>query len=132
MTKPSPRRLEPHVRGELQRRIDAIIATGVLGTLPKPSLVVFLQLRQWADFKTCATRPTSIRTLAKHAVVPKSTAWKGVQGLLDSGALTAGDAADDGRRVFTFQVPNRRAVEVMRRRTSRRPPRGGDAHVDRR
>lgn len=122
MTRTSSRPREPHERGELQRRIDAIIATGVLGTLPRTALVVFVQLRQWADFTTCATRPTSIRTLAKHAAVPRTAAWKGVQKLLESGVVTGDVAADDGRRIFTFRVPTRRTLSTLRTSPQRRPP----------
>jgi len=123
MTRTTSRPKVPHERGELQRRIDAIIATGVLGTLPRTALVVFVQLRQWADFTTCATRATSIRTLAKHAGVPRTAAWKGVQKLLDSGAVSADVAGDDGRRTFTFRVPTRRSLATQTTSPRRRPPR---------
>jgi hypothetical protein len=122
MTRTSSRPKAPHERGELQRRVDAIIATGVLGTLPRTALVAFVQLRQWADFTTCATRPTSIRTLAKHARVPRTAAWKGVQKLLESGAMTADVAGDDGRRIFTFRVPTRRTLATQTTTQRRRPP----------
>lgn len=121
-TRGKPLRKEPHERGELQRRIDAIIETGVLSKLSKPALLVFVQIRQWADFASCRTRSTSTRTIANHTKLSRSSAWRGIDQLLKSGVVVEVDVQEDGCRSFEFRrPPERRAALAREDRGGRRP-----------
>lgn len=120
-TRNKPRPKEPHERGELQRRIDAIIATGILSKLSKPALLVLLQLRQWADFTSCRTRSTSTRTISKHTGLSRSSAWRGIDQLVKAGIVGEIAIRDDGCRTFELRRPARPVARAREDRGGRRP-----------
>jgi hypothetical protein len=75
-----PTTKEPNPRGELQRRVDAILDAAHDADWPRYALRVFLRCRQWASFDRC-TFKVSVRTLAKHGV-PMATASRGIAWLV--------------------------------------------------
>jgi hypothetical protein len=112
---------QPHERGELQRRVSAIIQTGVFATMSRPGLVVFLQVRQWADFRTCRLT-VSLRKLAQECRVGLSTAKRGVDALVTAGVLTERPNKRTDFRVFEVTRPKRNKQP----QPSTRNDRGGD------
>jgi hypothetical protein len=98
---------QPHERGELQRRVSGIIQTGVFSAMSRPGLVVFVQVRQWADFRTCRLT-VSLRKLAAECRVGLSTAKRGVDTLVESGVLTERPTKRHDFRLFEVTVPKRR------------------------
>ena len=99
---------EPHERGELQRRVAAILEAGILHELPKAAVIVFLQSRQWADFKTCRFI-ASLRTLAKHCGYDSFTSAKrGLDALLEAGILVEVQGGRADCRSFEIKRPSRR------------------------
>lgn len=97
----------PHERGELHRRVSAIVQTGVFAAMSRPGLVVFLQVRQWADFTTCQFT-LSLRTLASAIGVSLSTAKRGVDALVAAGVLTERPSRRGDYRTFEVTVPTRK------------------------
>ncbi|RLS76214.1 MAG: hypothetical protein DWI03_09840 [Planctomycetota bacterium] len=112
---------QPHKRGELHRRVSAIIQAGVFAAMPRPGLVVFLQARQWADFATCRLT-VSLRRLASECGIGLSTAKRGVDALVAAGVLTERPNKRTDFRVFEVTRPRRR----KQRQPSTRDDRGGD------
>ncbi len=111
---------QPHERGELQRRVSAIIQAGVFATMSRPGLVVFLQVRQWADFRTCRLT-VSLRKLAGECRVSLSTAKRGVDALVAAGVLTERPNGRHDFRVFEVTRPRRRAQPAAAERGGNKP-----------
>ncbi len=111
---------QPHERGELQRRVSAIIQTGVFAAMSRPGLVVFLQVRQWADFRTCRLT-LSLRKLACECRVGVSTAKRGVDALVAAGVLTERPNGRNDFRVFEVTRPRRRAQPAAADRGGDKP-----------
>lgn len=112
---------QPHERGELHRRVSAIIQAGVFAGMSRPGLVVFLQARQWADFATCRLT-VSLRKLASECGIGLTTAKRGVDALVAAGVLTERPNKRTDFRVFEVTRPKRR----KQRQPSTRGDRGGD------
>lgn len=110
----------PHERGELHRRVSAIIQTGVFAAMTRPGLVVFLQARQWADFATCRLT-LSLRRLAAECRVGLSTAKRGVDALVDAGVLTERPSRRSEYRVFEVTIPKRNRHQAPRPRGGAKP-----------
>ncbi len=113
---------QPHERGELHRRVSAIIKAGIFAAMSRPGLVVFLQARQWADFKTCRLT-VSLRKLASECGIGLSTAKRGVDALMAAGVLTERPNKRTDFRVFEVTRPKQR--KQQRRREPPRGDRGG-------
>jgi hypothetical protein len=94
----------PDPRGELQRRVGAILEAGADRNLSRSSLRVFLRCRQWARFDGCTFR-VSLRTLAKALHCSTSTAKRGLKGLVEAGILCEREETAAGCRVFEIAVP---------------------------
>ncbi len=111
---------KPHERGELQRRVSMIIQTGVFAAMSRPGLVVFIQVRQWADFRTCRLT-VSLRKLASECRVSLSTAKRGVDALVAAGVLTERPNGRHDFRVFEVTRPRRRAQPAAAERGGNKP-----------
>jgi hypothetical protein len=122
--KPKP----PHEAGELHRRVNAILQSGILPDLPKAAVVTFLQCRQWADFKTCRFN-ASLRTLAKHCGFSNGSASRGLGALLEVGVVVEVPSRRQGCRTFEVRKPSRMAVQTRDDRGQRGRP-WGDATPD--
>jgi hypothetical protein len=103
-------------RGELQRRVRAILDGGADRYLSKASLRAFIRCRQWASFDQC-TFKVSLRTLAKSMHGGKSTAERGLNGLVEAGIIVELPEPIAGCRVFEIVVPE--AVVPSRAREDR-------------
>ena len=94
----------PHESGELHRRVNKIMEAGLLRPVPRAGLIVFLQCRQWADFKKCRFT-VSIRTLARSCRISKSPAQRGLKSLADAGVLREHKSPSTQYRVFEIIAP---------------------------
>jgi hypothetical protein len=94
----------PDPRGELQRRVGAILEAGADQNLSRSSLRVFLRCRQWAKFDGC-TFHVSLRTLAKSLHGSTSTAKRGLEGLIEAGIVHERKETVAGCRVFEIVIP---------------------------
>jgi hypothetical protein len=93
----------PDPRGELHRRVGAILDQGRDADWNRASLRVFNRCRQWASFDQC-TFKVSLRTLAKACRMSVTTARRGLEALEKDGTLRPrGEKA--GCRVFEIVVP---------------------------
>jgi hypothetical protein len=106
----------PDARGELQRRVGAILEVGADRNLPKSALRVFLRCRQWADFTRC-TFKVSLRTLATATKSGMTTAKRGLEGLIAAGIIRPTGEYVAGCRVFEIVVP--KSVRTSHRRGDR-------------
>jgi len=103
-SKQAPAAEAPHESGELHRRVNRIMEAGLLRPVPRAGLIVFLQCRQWADFKKCRFT-VSIRTLARSCRISKSPAHRGLQSLIDAGVLREHRVASSQYRAFEIVAP---------------------------
>jgi hypothetical protein len=103
-------------RGELQRRLKAILDEGADRNLSKASLRALMRCRQWASFDQC-TFKVSLRTLAKSMHGGKSTAERGLNGLVEAGLIHELPETVAGCRVFEIVVPEN--VSKAKRRVDR-------------
>ncbi len=92
-------------RGELQRRLKAILDGGADRNLSKASLRALMRCRQWASFDQC-TFKVSLRTLAKSMHGGKSTAERGLNGLVEAGIIVEMPEMVAGCRAFEIVVPD--------------------------
>jgi hypothetical protein len=97
----------PNPNGELQRRMDAILASGVLNTLPKGCAIVLMQARQWAGFKDCRLR-LSLRKTAQATRRGVSGVHRAVAELVAVGVLRAVGKSQNRFTVYEISVPRRR------------------------
>jgi hypothetical protein len=97
----------PNPNGELQRRMDAILASGVLNTLPKGSSIVLMQARQWAGFKDCRLR-LSLRKTAQATQRGLTGVHRAVAGLVAVGVLREVAKAPGRFTVYEICTPARR------------------------
>lgn len=97
----------PNPNGELQRRMDAILASGVLNTLPKGCAIVLMQARQWAGFKDCRLR-LSIRKTAQATRRGVGGVHRAVAGLVAAGVLVAIEKAPGRFTTYEIQPPKKR------------------------
>jgi len=119
----------PDPRGELQRRVGAILEAGVDRTLSRSSLRVFLRCRQWASFDRC-TFHVSLRTLARalgggsegKRAGGMSSAHRGLQGLIDAGIIRQQQETVAGCRVFEIVVPKSLRPSIRRDDRGEEPP----------
>lgn len=111
---------QPHERGELHRRVSAIIQAGVFAAMSRPGLVVFLQARQWADFATCRLT-VSLRKLASECGIGLTTAKRGVDALVAAGVLTERPNRRSDFRLFELTVPKRKPPPQQAGRGGRKP-----------
>ncbi|MBM3956260.1 MAG: hypothetical protein FJ309_16940 [Planctomycetes bacterium] len=102
MSKAKPTGTEPNPRGELQRRVGAILDGGHDRGWTKAMHRVFHRCRQWASFDRC-TFKASVRTLAKHGV-PVAPSSRGITGLVAAGVFKERESAGSCR-VFEIVVP---------------------------
>jgi hypothetical protein len=119
----------PDARGELQRRVGAILEAGADRNLSRSSLRVFLRCRQWASFDRC-TFHVSLRTLARAlggGIEGKgeggmSSAHRGLQGLIDAGIIRQREETVAGCRVFEIVVPRSLRPSIRRDDRGEEPP----------
>jgi len=119
MNKGRPTEKAPNPKGELQRRVDAILDAGHDRDWSRAMLRVFLRCRQRASFARC-TFKVSVRTLAKHGV-PVATASRGIAGLVAAGVFKELEHSGSCR-VFEIVVPTRKGKP---RKGTTRSDRGG-------
>ena len=112
---------EPHERGELQRRVNAILEAGVFVTLPRSAAITFLQCRQWADFKTCRFN-ASLRTIAKHCRFSHGSATRGLGALLAAGVVVEVDGKRSDCRTFEIRSPSKKAAQAREDRGKAKRP----------
>lgn len=118
---------KPNPNGELQRRMDAILASGVLNKLPKSCSIVLMQARQWAGFKDCRLR-LSIRKTASATRKGLGGVYRGVAGLVGAGVLVEIEKAPGRFTVYEICTPKRRPqYPVVNRGNGGKP---WDRHVD--
>jgi hypothetical protein len=97
----------PNPSGELQRRMDAILASGVLNTLPKGCSIVLMQARQWAGFKDCRLR-LSIRKTAQATRKGVGGVHRAVAGLVGAGVLVEIEKAPGRFTTYEIRPPKKR------------------------
>ena len=102
--KQAPAAEAPHESGELHRRVNGIMEAGLLDHLPRGGWRVFLQCRQWADFKKCRFT-VSVRTLAKCCRMSKSAAQRGLQHVIEAGVISEHKPATVQYRTFEIVIP---------------------------
>lgn len=73
----SPRSDEKSARGELRRRIQAIIKSGITSSLGSPGLRMLNYLQAFANYETCRVR-VSARGAAKLLMIPVTSARRGL------------------------------------------------------
>ena len=101
----------PNPNGELQRRMDAILASGVLNTLPKGCSIVLMQARQWAGFKDCRLR-LSLRKTAQATRKGLGGVYRAVAGLVAAGVLREVEKAPGRFTVYEICPPKRRKNDL--------------------
>ncbi len=111
----------PDARGELQRRVGAILEAGADRNLSRSSLRVFMQCRQWASFERC-TFKVSLRTLCRALGVGTTTAHRGLEGLVDAGIIRQREESPNGYRVFEIVIPKSVRPAVRRDDRGVEPP----------
>jgi hypothetical protein len=119
MSTARPTDKESNPRGELQRRVAAILDGGHDRGWNRAAHRVFLRCRQWASFERC-TFKVSVRTLAKYGV-PVATASRGIARLVAAGVFKELENAGSCR-VFEIVVPTGKGKPP---KGSRRSDRGG-------
>ncbi|MEI6239600.1 MAG: hypothetical protein WCR51_04365 [Planctomycetia bacterium] len=107
MSTKGARAATPNPNGELQRRMDAILASGVLNTLPKGCSIVLMQARQWAGFKDCRLR-LSLRKTAQATRKGLGGVYRAVAGLVAVGVLREVEKAPGRFTVYEICAPKRR------------------------
>lgn len=96
----------PNPSGELQRRMDAILASGVLKKLTKGCAIVLMQARQWAGFKDCRLR-LSIRKTAQATKMSVGGTHRAVAGLVSAGVLVEIEKAPGRFTTYEIRPPKK-------------------------
>ena len=97
-------------RGEMRRRHEEIIRSGVLRRVRSEGRLVFALALCWADYKTCQFR-MSARGAATTAGVEPTTVRRGLTQLLELGVIEAGPAEPGKRQRYRFRTPQMGAHE---------------------
>jgi hypothetical protein len=97
-------------RGEMRRRHEEIIRSGVLRRVRSEGRLVFALALCWADYKTCQFR-MSVRGAATTAGVEPTTVRRGLSQLLDLGVIEAGPTEPGKRQRYRFRTPQKSAHE---------------------
>ena len=97
----------PNPNGELQRRMDAILASGVMNALPKGCAIVLMQARQWAGFKDCRLR-LSLRKTAEATKRGVSGVHRAVADLIAVGVLREVGKSQNRFTVYEICLPRRK------------------------
>jgi hypothetical protein len=97
-------------RGEMRRRHEEIIRSGVLRELRSEGRLVFLLALCWADYRTCQFRMSG-RGAATTAGVPPTAIRRGLAQLLALGVIEAGPPEDGKRQRYRFRPPQKGAHE---------------------
>lgn len=97
--------------GEMRRRHEAIIRSGVLKNLRSEGRMVLAMALCWADYKTCQFR-MSARGAAAVAGVQPTAVRRGLQQLVDAGVIEAGPSETGKRQRYRFRPPQKGAHEV--------------------
>ena len=105
-----PQGSEKPSRGEMRRRHEDIIRSGVLAKLRSEGRLVFALALFWADYKTCQFR-MSARGAAKMAGVQPTAIRRGLAQLVEYGVIEAGPIDDAGRQRYRFRTPQKSAHE---------------------
>lgn len=98
------------LRGEMRRRHEAIIRSGVLRSLRSEGRMVFVLALCWADYKTCQFR-MSARGAATTAGVEPTSVRRGLAQLLELGVIEAAQAEPGKRQRYRFRPPQKSAHE---------------------
>jgi DNA-binding transcriptional ArsR family regulator len=91
-------------RGEMRRRHEAIIRSGVLARLGSEGRLVLTLGLCWADYKTCQFR-MSARGAASVAGVQQTTVRRGIRQLIEAGVIEVGPREEGNRQRYRFKVP---------------------------
>jgi hypothetical protein len=97
-------------RGEMRRRHEAIIRSGVLGRLRSEGRLVMTLALCWADYKSCQFR-MSARGAASVAGIQPTTVRRGLEQLLAAGVIEAGKPERGKRQLYRFRPPQKTAHE---------------------
>jgi hypothetical protein len=95
-------------RGEMRRRHEAIIRSGVLRSLRSEGRMVLSMALCWADYATCQFR-MSARGAAAVAGVQPTAVRRGLQQLIEAGVIEAGPAEVGKRQKYRFRPPQKGA-----------------------
>lgn len=96
--------------GEMRRRHEAIVRSGVLGKIRSEGRLVFALALCWADYKTCQFR-MSARGTAKIARVQPTAIRRGLAQLIDHGVIEPGPKEPGKRPKYRFRAPQKSAHE---------------------
>jgi hypothetical protein len=96
--------------GEMRRRHEAIIRSGVLRKVRSEGRLVFALALCWADYKTCQFR-MSIRGAATTAGVEPTSIRRGLAQLVELGVIQAGPKEPGKRQRYRFAPPQQGAHE---------------------
>ena len=91
------------VSGEMRRRHEAIVRSGVLSSLRSEGRLVFVVALVWADYKKC-TFTMSCRGAAALSGVQVNSIRRGLKQLVDAGILEQGPNKG-GRGQYRFVSP---------------------------
>jgi len=94
------------VRGEMRRRHEAIIRSGVLGKIRSEGRLVFALALCWADYEKCQFR-MSVRGAAKVSGVQPTSIRRGIDQLLAAGVIEAGPGEPGKRQRYRFILPSK-------------------------
>ena len=100
--------------GEMRRRHEAIIRSGILRKVRSEGRLVFALALCWADYKTCQFR-MSIRGAATTAGVEPTSIRRGLTQLLELGVIQAGPKEAGKRQRYRFATPQKSAHEPCTR-----------------
>ena len=100
-----PQQADKPAQGEMRRRHQAIIRSGVLRLLGSEGRLVLSIALCWADYKTCQFR-MSAHGSAKVAGVQPTTIRRGIQQLVDLGVFEMGPVTVGKRQIYRFRVPD--------------------------
>jgi len=90
--------------GEMRKRHEQIIRSGVLGKIGSEGRLAFAVALCWADYGSCQFR-MSARGAAKVAGVAVTTMRRGISQLVAAGVLEVGAAEPGRRQKYRFSVP---------------------------
>lgn len=102
---------ESAVRGEMRRRHEAIIRSGVLRELRSEGRLVLTLALCWADYKTCQFR-MSVRGAATVAGVQPTAVRRGLKQLVACGVIEVGPRDHGKRQRYRFIPPQKSAHTV--------------------
>lgn len=91
-------------RGEMRRRVKALLACGAVGRLRSEGRLMACYVFYFADFTTCHVR-VSVRGAAKTMGVSPNTVRRGLRQLLEADMVTAVDDATGSRTTYEVAAP---------------------------